>query len=183
MSFAKETEPPLKLLMKIIIVEFDFVSGISYDEPPQKVNSGGPMRVKLVFTMLVVSLLMTACGGSAGSDSPRAVLEQTLKMMDDLSNALEKADNADQVAAALNQYTKEIEKIGPSMKALREKYPELANNEGKFPEELKDFEEKFNAMGMKMMGAMMGKVMQYASDPKVTAAQQKMMEASQKMMQ
>lgn len=141
------------------------------------------MKVKLLITLLAVSLLMLACGGSAGSDSPRAVLEQNLKMMDDLSNALEKAENADQVAAALNQYTKEIEKFGPKMKALMEKYPELANKEGKFPEELKDFEEKFEAMGMKMMGAMMGKVMQFATDPKVTEAQQKMMEASQKMMQ
>jgi len=140
------------------------------------------MKTKLAITVLAISLLMLACGGSSGSGSLRAALEQNLKMMEDFSNALDKAQNADQVAAALNQYTREIEKIGPKMKALMEKYPELADQEGTFPEELKDLEEKFSAMGMKMMGAM-GKVMQYANDPKVTAAQQKMLEASQKMMQ
>jgi len=147
------------------------------------------------------TLLFVACGGGAGdADAPgepgevearavsaprgiRAVYENNIRMMEDFSRAMDKAANADQVTAALNGYTRQMEKLAPQMKALKEKYPQLADMErtGEFPDEVKDLEEKFTELGMKMMKAMV-KVMEYEDNPKVRAAQEKMLEAAEQLM-
>jgi len=153
--------------------------------------------------VLAGALFSVACGGGAAdSDAPgepgevkpravsapggslRAVYEQNIKIMEDFSSALEKAGNADQVATALNAYTRQIEKLGPQMKALKQKHPELEEMErtGRFPDEVKDLESKFGELGMKM-GMGMAKVMQYEDNPKVREAKDKMLAAAQKLMQ
>lgn len=157
-------------------------------------------RVSLA--VLAGALFIVACGGSGDSEAPgqagevqqravsapsgsiRSVYEQNIKMMEDFTNALEKAANADQVAAALNAYTRQIERLGPEMKALRERYPHLEemDRRGEFPDEVKDLESKFGELGMKM-GMGMVKVMQYENDPKVREAREKMMAAAQKLME
>lgn len=141
------------------------------------------MKTKLILAIVGISLLLIACGGGSEGNSLRAAFEKNIMIMEDFSNAMDQAQNADQVVDALNRYTREIEKLGPRMKALKADHPELVemDKSGRFPEELQDFEEKFASMGMKMMGAM-GKVMEYSEEPRVSAAQEKMLETAQKMM-
>ena len=128
------------------------------------------------------SLLMASCGKGSRRDSPRAFMEKNLQVMEDFIVAMDQADQADQVVGAMDRYTREVEKLVPRIQAVNERYPEMAQIEetGVFPEEFKDLEEKFTAMGMKMMRAMV-KAMQYGDDPKVQAAQERMIRAAEKL--
>lgn len=130
--------------------------------------------MKKIFSLLVVGLLVLvyACGGGGGDD-PKSVMKAYFDAFDDMISGLEKADSADDVAAALNKMADTAEKLKPKMKALEEKYPELKNmKEGKMPEEFKEFEARLKELGPRMMGAF-GKIAQYGSDPKVVEAQKK----------
>jgi len=141
------------------------------------------MRMRDVLGMMTLAVVMVGCGGGSGKSDVRAVYEKNIQIMDDFSAAMDKAANAAQVVAALNRYTREMESLGPKIKALREEHPELVemDKRGRFPEELNDLEDRFADMGMKMMRAM-AKVMQHQNDPAVMEAQQRMMTTAQKLM-
>ena len=137
-------------------------------------------RLAWILPVLGLLLLLPACGG--GSDGPRQVFEAQLDMMDGLAASMEKASNADDVAAALNEACDRMEKILPRMQELMEKMPELKNAggpNGALPEVLKDLEPRLKASAMKMVGAMM-KAMPYIQDPKVQAAQKRFQELGRK---
>ncbi|NLW51571.1 MAG: hypothetical protein GXY85_12140 [Candidatus Brocadiaceae bacterium] len=136
---------------------------------------------KALAAVAVLSLTLVSCGKGADG-SLRDVVEAQLKMMEEFASAMDKAQNADQVAAALEQHAKQVEKLAPRVKALAEKHPELAGMgaSGQLPAELKEYEAKIEAAATKMMGAM-GKMMQYGEDPKVQAAMERIEGASQKM--
>jgi len=133
------------------------------------------------------ALLAAGCGGGGGAtgerlrgDSLRALYEQNLAMMAEFSDAMETAGNAEQVVAAVDRYTGQVEKLAPRIRALRESRPQLAEMErrGEFPEEVKDLEGEFAAMGMRMMRAM-AKAMGYDDNPRVQQAIERMMAASE----
>jgi uncharacterized coiled-coil DUF342 family protein len=131
--------------------------------------------MKKLFSFLVVGLFLLAyaCGG--GGDDPKSVMSDFFKVMDVFFADIEKADNADDIVAAIDKFSEDMQGIAPRMKKVREKYPELKDMKN-MPDELKEFEEKIKEIQPKMMG-LMGKLMKYTTDPKVQAAQQKMMEA------
>jgi uncharacterized protein YjgD (DUF1641 family) len=135
--------------------------------------------MKKLFSILVVGfvILSYACGG--GGDDPKSVMKDFFSVMDDFFMDMEKAENADHIVAAINNYSEKMQKMTPRLKQLKEKYPELMNMKD-VPEEFKEFEAKIKEMQPKMMG-LMGKLMKYASDPKVQEAQKKMMEAMKSM--
>jgi hypothetical protein len=133
--------------------------------------------MKKLFLLLVVGLFLLAyaCGG--GGDDPKSVMKDFFNVMDAFYTGVEKAENADAIVAAIDKFSEAMKELGPRMKKVQEQYPELKNmKDGNIPAEFKEFEEKIKEIGPKMMG-LMGKFMKYANDPKVQAAQQKMMEA------
>jgi hypothetical protein len=137
------------------------------------------MNMKHVLGLLILAVLFTACGGAP---SPKEMMGKVADVTEELVGAMEKAENAPAVAAALNTYTDRMEKLIPEMKALYEKHPELKEmkNNDKMPAEYKDVEERLNKAGERMFGAMM-KMGQYAQDEAVLKAQQRMAEVMAKM--
>jgi hypothetical protein len=135
--------------------------------------------MKKLFSVLAVGILVFsyACGG--GGSDPKSVMKDMLSIMDDFFVDMDKADNADHIVAAIDKYSSRMKELIPRLKQLKEKYPELLNMK-EVPPEFKEFEEKFKEMQPKFMG-LMGKLMKYATDPKVQAAQKKMMEAMKAM--
>ena len=135
--------------------------------------------MKKIFSVLVVGILVLsyACGG--GGDDPKSVVKDFLAVMDDLVVDVEKADNADDIVSAIDKYADGMKKLIPRLKQLKDKFPGLMKSKT-LPPEFKEFEAKFNEMQPKMM-AVFGKMMKYAADPKVQAAQAKMMEAMKSM--
>lgn len=132
--------------------------------------------MKKLFSLLVVGLFLLAyaCGGGGGDD-PKSVMTDFFKVMDGFFTSVEKAENADALVAAIEKFSEGMQDIAPRMKKVQEKYPELKEMKT-LPDELKEFEAKLKEIKPKFMGVM-GKFMKYANDPKVQAAQQKMMEA------
>jgi len=115
-------------------------------------------------------LVIVGCGGSKYADSIE-VNEKFVQLMEDYVNALEKASSADQVATAMNSFADGMEVLGPKIKELAKKYPELTNTEN-LPEELKASQKRVEAVGKKMAGAFM-KIMPYMRDPAVQDAQKR----------
>ena len=132
--------------------------------------------MKKIFSLLVVSLILLvyACGG--GGDDPKAVMSDLLDTMEGFFEGLDKAENAEDIVAAMEKFSSNMQALVPKMKALREKFDLTGMKDGNLPEEFKEFEERFKAIQPKFMG-IMGKIVKFANDPKVQAAQQKMMEA------
>ncbi len=127
---------------------------------------------KLVLCLTVVVFLvgLVACGGGGEYAEAKEVMEDMIGAFDGFGTAMEKANDAKAVAAALNDFLAKMEDLKPKMDELEKKYPNLKNEP---PEELKDLMPKMDEAGKKMMGAMM-KIGQYAADPEVAKAMEKL---------
>ena len=105
----------------------------------------------------------------------KPIIEKMVVSFEKFINDMEKAENADAVVAGLDAFTEVIKKLAPKMRAIIKKYPEL-KDETTHPEELKPLLKKMEELGKKMFGVM-GKIQQFANDPKVKEANQRFMEA------
>ena len=115
-------------------------------------------------------VLLAACGGKY-SDAVE-LSEKQLKFMETYADDLEKADSAEGLVAAMDEFAEKMEKLKPKAQALREKYPELYRGE-KLPEEFAELQKKTEAVVTRMTAASM-KTMQYMMDPKVQKAMMRM---------
>ncbi|MBN1270836.1 MAG: hypothetical protein JXB26_01065 [Candidatus Aminicenantes bacterium] len=132
------------------------------------------MKKWVFFLTLVVFVFgLTACGGGKYADAKK-LMEKQVQVFENFVNGLDKAENAEAVAAALNNFSDEMKSMVPQMKAIQEKYPELDNAADEdIPAELKPLIEKLEKEIMpKFMSAMM-KIGQYADDPVVKEANEK----------
>jgi hypothetical protein len=120
--------------------------------------------------LLVCVLLFVGCGGSKYADSIE-VNDKFVQLMEDYVNALEQATSADQVAKAMNEFADGVEVIGPKIKEMAKKYPEL-RNPGNLPEALQTSQKRVEEVGKKMAGSFM-KIMPYMRDPAVQEAQRR----------
>jgi predicted transcriptional regulator len=136
----------------------------------------------LCATVVVFLFGLAACGGGGKYADAKKLMEKQVQLFEDFANALDKAGSADDVVAALNNFSDGMKEMVPQMKELQEKYPELKDAKDEaMPEELKPIMEKLqNEVMPKFMGAMM-KIQQYASDPAVQEASQKFQQAMSEM--
>ena len=131
--------------------------------------------------LVVLSLFMIVLIGCGGKYSDAVeVNESFLDAMIDYTDSLGKADNAGKVADAMNEFADRMEALGPEMKKISEKYPELKDPENQ-PEEFKELRQKSDEMEKNFAGSFM-KTIQYMSDPEVRKAQQRFSAAMQTMM-
>ena len=106
-------------------------------------------------------------GGGKYSDA-KPVIEEMAVSFEKFIVGLEKAADADSVAAALDSYSNVVVKLAPKVKTVMKKYPEL-KDETTHPEELKPLLRKMDDLTKRMAG-LFGKIGQYSEDPKVKAA-------------
>lgn len=133
------------------------------------------------FTLIVImAMIMLVIAGCGKSDSPDALIEETLDTFDNFMADMEKSENVDSAIAAMEKFAKVMESLKPRMEEMEKKYPDLKNTfkGNEVPAEYKKFEERIKALGPKM-GALMGKMMQYMSDPKFQEASKKFQESMQ----
>jgi len=126
---------------------------------------------KMILFVAVIAPLFWACGGGKYAE-PQAVMTDMVQVYEGFITGMEKAGSADDVVKAIEGFSDGMQKFMPKMKELSQKYPELMNTKAA-PAELKPLMDKMEELSKRMMGSM-GKIMQYATDPKVIAAQQKM---------
>ena len=137
------------------------------------------MKKWTTFLGLAVFVLgMMACGGGGGGGKYADVKSVINKFNDSTEKwieAMEKADSAKAVAAALRDYAGKMKGMQAEMEKLEEKYPELQGMSDPPPELAEEAKKMEELMG-KMMSVMM-KAAQSADDPDVQAAQKEFEEA------
>ena len=87
--------------------------------------------------------------------------------MKDYVASMEKADNADEVLAAMDQYT-QMRTLVPRLQEMNQKFPELASGNS-YPKELEKVGQRMTELSQKVQSAMM-KTVQYMMDPQVRQA-------------
>lgn len=138
------------------------------------------MRYKMLLVMALGSLLaMLGCGD--GQDYSDAV-EINTKFVDAMESYIadiDKAEDADDVADAIEAYAQKVEELAPQMKEIAAKYPEWKDM-GKVPEELKPIQEKAKQMASQIPNTFM-KTMKYMTDAQVRDAHKRLQESMVKM--
>jgi hypothetical protein len=125
----------------------------------------------IVLCVVVFIFGTIACGGGKYADAKK-VIAKSNKVLEGFLGEMDKADNAEAVAAAITGFTNEMEKIAPEMKKLEEKHPELKGSQG-IPPELGEEGKKMMELWGKFASVMM-KIQQFADDPEVQKAQEKL---------
>jgi outer membrane murein-binding lipoprotein Lpp len=128
----------------------------------------------------ILSLVVfCGCGNEAGYDDFASVYNQFIDAMEEYTANLEKAENADAIADAIDTYAKKMDAWAPEMKKIRGEHPEW-EDKTKMPEELKPLNAKAEKLAQSMAGTFV-KSMQYMNDPKVRAASERLQQAMLKM--
>jgi len=133
--------------------------------------------MKKLFTLLTIVVflsMMFACGGGKYADAKK-VMGKFISITTDFASDMEKADDADSTAAAINAYADGMSALSPEMIKVQEKYPEI-KDQANPPEELKELAGQMEEIMPKMMAAMM-KAAKYSQEPAVMEAQKKLQEA------
>jgi hypothetical protein len=136
------------------------------------------MKTGKLMAWLAVVLLIggaVACAKADKFSSARSLINKQIDIMTNYAEAMEKAGNAHDVAAALNAYAAGQKDLIPAMKKFQEQFPEM-KNQAEPPAELKPEMDKMRAIMGRIMSASM-KAAQYMSDPVVQEAQKKLGEA------
>ena len=123
----------------------------------------------MISSFLTILFLTIGCGDKYSAANK--MNERFIDLMELYVEDLNKADNAKEVAKAMNRYADSLEDLWPKMQELSEKYPELRDKDNP-PEELKESQKRAEEVSRKMAGAMM-KTMPYMRDPEVQKAQQR----------
>ncbi len=136
------------------------------------------MKKAIVFMCVALLLVsVSACnkGGGGKYGDVKKVMNKYIDATEKFATAMEGVKDADGVVKAIEAYTVVAKDLGPQIKGFETKYPEFKDMEN-LPEELKPLVDRMQGVATKMMSSM-GKIAEYAADPKVQAAQAKLTEA------
>ena len=124
-------------------------------------------------SVLLLAIVMGACTNGKYADI-KAIMDKIVQANDTLVASMDKAEDAQAVAAAIAIYTESIKAEQASFRDMMRKYPEVKESREP-PEELKESVDKLNTMNDKLLTAMT-KIQNYAEDKAVQAAVKKMSE-------
>ena len=128
-------------------------------------------RIPVIFlSFFMISFLLVGCGGKYSD--VKKVNEKYIALMEDYITDIDKADNADDAAKAVNKFADGLEALLPEMQGFSEKYPELKDKSNP-PEALKEIDRRVKDTSKKMVDAMM-KLMPYMMHPKVLNAEKRL---------
>jgi hypothetical protein len=140
------------------------------------------MKIRGWMTLLSLAVFVmgiTACGGGDGGGDGvvgggkysdiKSIMNKFNENTERWIEAMEKADTAKKVAAALTDYANIMKGLNAEMTEMEEKYPELTDMSDP-PEELKEEAAKMEGLWMKL-GSVMMKAAEFADDPEVQKAQ------------
>ena len=134
------------------------------------------MKLVALAGVVVLTLGLVSCGGGKYADAKAAMNDQ-IAFMDEFVSQVDKAGSGKDVAAAVNRYSEQMNKMFEQSAKLKEKYKgvDLEN-----APELKEEMEKVKASAMKFAQAFMKIGTQYGNDAEVQAAMTKWRETMMK---
>jgi len=122
----------------------------------------------MLSVVILLSLCHTACESGKYSDV-QEVLNGQANACRNYIGAMEKAENPQDVAAAINSFTSDTKELMPKIKKIRAKCPWFRDKQQPCPMELKALTDELKELGNKMVNAGM-KNRQYEQDPVVLKA-------------
>jgi len=128
------------------------------------------MKRLLVPILCVMAMAMILSCGGKYSDAIK-YNKQHIHLTERYVADLDDADNAAEVAKAMNTYADELEELWPKMKEVSEKYPELRDTKNQ-PKEMQALRQEADEMGKRFAASMM-KIMPHMGDSEVRKAQQR----------
>ena len=131
------------------------------------------MKHKITMLFALVLAFGLACGGGKYGDVKDA-LNDLIAMQEDYITAIQGAQNAGDVAKAINKYTDKFLQIKPRLESFEQKYPELKTQKEP-PAELKDSFERLTRSAEKLATASFS-LMKYLGDPEVQKATERLKE-------
>jgi hypothetical protein len=124
-----------------------------------------------LFLCGICVLGMLSCGEGKYADAKKVTVKY-LEAMEGFATAVEKAANPEAFVKAVDAFAEEMAALRPEMEAIEMKYPELADTTTP-PSEMEDLAQRMNALSQRLVDAQR-KLMQYATDPDVQRALQKL---------
>lgn len=138
------------------------------------------MVSRLSFGLAIV-IILTALGcGGGGYDDFVEVNTKFIDAMEVYLQDIDGAQDAQDVAAAMDRYAEKIESLAPEMKETASKYHTRWTDESQVPEDVKALQEKSEAVAAKIPDSFM-KAMKYMMDAQVQEAQMRLQQAMTKM--
>lgn len=128
-------------------------------------------RICSILSLFFLCILLAAGCGSDGSSEAKSIIKQQVSATENYVNGLDGAKSADDVIKAVNNYTKDMKKLIPDLKAFQKKYPEF--HQGKVPEGMEKEMAKLQEVSEKIPGAMM-KTASFMMDARVQEAMTRM---------
>lgn len=120
--------------------------------------------------LMLIGIILLLAGGTVFAEEYedfKSLLLEVMELMDTFAEDLNKAENADQVVAAIENYHEAIEPLEPKMDEMDEKYPDF--DETNHPEALAEVMEEYAETLEKFSGAM-AVLMEYMNNEKVVEA-------------
>jgi hypothetical protein len=122
-------------------------------------------------SFLLISIILVACTGcSRGAKyaDVRAYIGDMEAYLNSYADTMSRAENAEDVARAIDQYIVKMMEFADRSSALAKKYPELARDE--IPAELKEDFERLNKTANALPEKIAEPLQKYMSDPMVLNA-------------
>lgn len=133
------------------------------------------MKRKIIWLCVVLGFVLTVTGCGGKYSDAVEVNEKFTSALLDYFKDLEKVDSADAAAKAINKFAEKMEKLGPEMKRMAEKYPELKDT-ANLPEEMKASTKEVEEASRQFAGSFM-KMMRYMASADVQNAQMRLTKA------
>ena len=142
-------------------------------------------KIILIILVLFASFSLSAAQQKMPAEV-KAVADKIAKITSDYYKGLARVNSAREMAAVINKYAAEMEKIAPHVKVIEEKYGHLGDDDSDddedIPEDLDEFQ-RFLAeqMNSSDMGTGFQKLAQYYTDPSVQKALERLSKVMESM--
>ncbi len=130
------------------------------------------MRIKATLSIVFLALCIAACGRGGKYADIKDTLNTLIDIQESYISSMEKAQNAKDVATAINRYTDGFFRIKPRLDSFGERYPELKTQKQP-PEELKEIYDRLTQTGVKFVNTL-PTLIKYRSDPEVQQARERL---------
>lgn len=142
-------------------------------------------KIILIFLVLFASIAISTAQQKMPAEV-KAVADKIAKITSDYYKGLAKVNNAREMAAVINKYAAEMEKIAPQVKIIEEKYGYLGDDtsdeDDDIPEDLDEFQKFLSEqMSSTDMGTGFQKLAQYYADPAVQKALERLSKVMESM--
>ena len=124
---------------------------------------------------IMITALVAGCGSGKYADV-KDYMQKSIKIQEEYLKAIENADSAGDVAGAINKFAERLNALRPQMKAIMEKYPEMAL-EKETPSELREVTARQNELAEKIAQSSTKYVAPYTLDPVVVEATKNLSQA------